>query len=139
MKGNMMGCDIHLVLECKFDGDSSWTGVWSSDRMPGSRTLAANRDYGLFSRFAVRGPSGGPVIYPRNIPRDVSELSWKLYMLAPTDHHSASHCTIEEFTSAYLAEHPASDAVREKYASYDLFGVFGEDGEEYRLVFWFDN
>ena len=135
-----MGCDIHIVMECKWDGDSSWTGAWSSDCMAGGRPLAASRDYGLFSRFGVRGPSDKPTIYPRNIPRDVSDLAWKLYMDAPTDHHSASHCSLEEFCSAYLGENPESKTVRKEFAAYDLFGVFsGDDRRQYRLVFWFDN
>ena len=138
----MMGCDIHMVLEGKFPGDSDWVGIVAYDRLPGSRLKFSQRDYGLFQRFGVRGyREDVATIYPRNLPRDVSPLAWRMYMLCPTDYHSASHCTLREFADAWRAENPDDATVRSEHVIYDLFGLWeGEEGEpEYRLVFWFDN
>lgn len=135
----MMGCDIHIVMERR-EG-SEWVGIWSSDVGPrkDGRALIARRDYGFFSRFAVRG-STGDVIYPRNIPKDVSRLAWLQYMKAPTDNHSASHASIEEFCDAWMAANSEHPGVRPEFAPYDLLGLFGDEDEgEHRVVFWFDN
>lgn len=136
-----MGCDIHIVLERRYPGDNDWHGVWCSDIGPNRSARIARRDYAFFSRFGVRGrPEDGHIIYPRNLPRDVSRLSWLQFMRAPTDFHSASHATLKEFCDAWIAENPTDENVRPAHAAYDLFGLFGDDGEgEHRVVFWFDN
>jgi len=139
-----MGCDIHIVLERRKRDSGEWIGQWCSDNLPDrwGRPKCARRDYGLFSRFGVRGPrDDGNAIYPRNIPEDVSRLAWSLYMLSPTDHHSASYCSLEEFIEAWRAENPNDAEVRKDWAHYDLFGVDLDwpENAEYRLVFWFDN
>lgn len=136
-----MGCDIHIVLERK-QVDTEWYGVWSSDIGPGRRAKIAQRDYGFFARFGVRGrpEDGSSVIYPRNLPRDVSRLSWLQYMRCPTDYHSASHATLAEFCGAWASENPNDPDVRQDHAIYDLLGIGGEEDEgEHRVVFWFDN
>ena len=137
-----MGCDIHIVAERRKAKSAEWIGIWTTDTMPGkARPLFAQRDYGLFQRFGVRGRSeSGKVIYPRNIPEDVSRLAWTQYMRCPEDHHSASHCTPQEFADAWLAENPNAEGIRADHAVYDLLGIDSyPDGFEYRLVFWFDN
>lgn len=136
-----MGCGIHIILERRYP-DSEWVGVWSSDVGPGKlRAKIARRDYGFFQRFGVRGYRDDvTAIYPRNLPRDVSRFSWLQYMLCPTDYHSASHATLDEFCAAWLAENPNDAEVRAEHATYDLFGIFGDEDEgEHRVVFWFDN
>jgi hypothetical protein len=135
-----MGCDIHIVLERRH-GDE-WLGIWSSDCGPrkDGRALVARRNYAFFAKLGVRGASGTTKIWPRNVPVDVSRLAWLQYMKAPTDYHSASYATIDEFCSAWLEANPDSDQVRPQHASYDLLGFFGDEDEgEHRLVFWFDN
>ena len=137
-----MGCDIHMVLEAKFPGDNDWVGMVAYDHLPGQRPKISDRDYGVFQRFGVRGRTeGAKVIYPRNLPRDVSSLAWKMYMCCPEDYHSVSHCTLREFADAWLAENPNDETVRAEHAIWDLFGVSDVDADapEYRLVFWFDN
>lgn len=128
-----------MVLERREAGDIDWVGVWFSDRLPVTPRFLL-RDYGLFQKFGVRGHTESGVIYPRNLPRDVSRLAWISYMRCPTDYHSASHCTIEEFCNAYMEANPNDKDVRPEHAAYDIFRLWveGED-EEYRLVFWFDN
>lgn len=130
-----MGCDIHLVVERRRQGEK-WIGIFSSDNAPG-RPKIAQRDYDFFSKIAnVRG-SGGR--YPRNVPKDISDLAWDEYMASPTDHHSASHETLAEFCDVYLSVNPS--AARKEFAAFDLFGLDPSYPEncEYRVVFWFDN
>lgn len=138
-----MGCDIHIVLERKRKGTDQWIGEFSSDNhnVVGRNLKADRRDYGFFGRLAhVRhSPTSGPSFYPRNLPRDVSALAWDQYMTAPTDHHSASYLSIDEFCTAYLAENPEDPDVRPNHVAYDLLGVDSDTGCEYRVVFWFDN
>lgn len=144
-----MGCDIHIVLERR-DPGSEWIGLWCSDTFPGGRPKIAQRDYAFFGEVAqvrCRSETGK---YPRNIPRDVSRLAWMEYMDAPTDHHSASHMTISEFTDAWFRaneKHPAviadKNLPRREFAAYDLLGLsaYGDPDckSEFRVVFWFDN
>lgn len=138
-----MGCDIHIVLERRKAGNAEWIGVWASDHLPGKqgRPRFAQRDYGFFSRFGVRRSyeETRPVIYPRNIPEDVSRLAWTEYMSAPTDHHSASYATPQEFVGMWLAENQDSEDVRPEHALWDLLRLDTGFGCEHRLVFWFDN
>jgi hypothetical protein len=137
-----MGCDIHIVLERRKAGSQEWVGVWASDRLPGKsgRPHFAQRDYGLFSRFGVRGHrDDGKVIYPRNIPEDVSRLAWAEYMRAPTDYHSPSHLTPQEFADAWLAENPNNTEVRPEFVLWDLLNLDTDYEGDHRLVIWFDN
>lgn len=127
-----MGCDIHTVIEQKVDG--RWIGVSASDRMKG-RPIYAQRDYAFFGQIANVRERGAH--YPRNLPRDVSELAWHLYMEAPTDHHSASHMPLDQFCEIHNQENPKDS--RTEYAVEDLTGIYSEKGEMYRVVFWFDN
>lgn len=137
-----MGCDIHMVLERR-QRDAEWVGIWSSDVTPGEkgRVKVGRRDYAFFSEVAqVRGssPTGH---YPRNLPIDVSRLAWLQYMSAPTDHHSPSHLSLEEFIAAWLRANDGDSEVRANFAAHDLFSIDAEwpEGCEYRVVFWFDN
>ena len=139
-----MGCDIHIVLERRREGSDRWIGEFTSDNFKcvGKNLEARNRDYGFFHRIAgVRGWGDNDKVdhYPKNLPRDVSDLAWDQYMTRPTDYHTPSHLTAEEFTAAYLAENPNSQTIRNDYAAYDLLGIDPDDKCEYRVVFWFDN
>ena len=127
-----MGCDIHTVIEEKVDG--KWIGVVASDRLP-KRPVYAQRDYHFFSAIAnVRGEGEN---YPQNIPKDVSEAAWHLYMRCPTDHHSASYMDIDKFCSIHNKVRP--DNSRTEYAVEDLTGLWPDEDGPFRVVFWFDN
>lgn len=133
-----MGCDIHIVIEEKV-GDK-WIGIVATDRLK-DRPIYAMRDYGFFAEIAnVRGRGGH---YPKNLPRDVSELAWHLYMRCPTDHHSASHMTIEKFCEIHNSLNPSKS--RREHATWDLMGLWpaaeieDEGASPFRVVFWFDN
>lgn len=133
-----MGCDIHIVLERR-EPDSEWVGIWLSDALPGNRPPIAERDYDFFAEVAaVRGRTDTSV-YPRNLPKDVSRLAWLSYLRAPSDHHSVSHMSVADFVAAWLRAHPDDRSVRREWAVYDLLRVNGDDDQEWRVVFWFDN
>ena len=126
-----MGCDIHTVIEENVDG--RWIGVCASDRMK-VRPVYAQRDYSFFGSIAnVRGSGSN---YPQNLPRDVSDLAWHLYMRSPTDHHSVSHMSLDKFCDIHNAGRPNES--RAEYAVEDLTGIYKDEGE-HRIVFWFDN
>lgn len=127
-----MGCDIHVVIEENLDG--RWIGLTASDRQR-DRPKYAERDYDFFAEIA--NVHGNGRYYPKNLPRDVSELAWHMYMQSPTDHHSASHMDIESFCAAHHRLNPNQS--RAEHVVYDLTGLCMDEGEEYRVVFWFDN
>lgn len=148
-----MGCDIHIVVERRRKGRPNWVGLYSSDAawpVIHKNMIAARRDYGFFACLAgVRGeaPEGVTKMYPRNLPEDMSELTREQFWRCPTDYHSASYATPAEFCRQWLAANSARDAhfqqkdVRPDHVAYDLLGVdpADEDGDEFRVVFWFDN
>lgn len=132
-----MGCDIHIVLERRRRPGEPWVGLYATDKLPGGHPEIARRDYDFFGAVArVRRQPEGFSNYPQNVPEDVSQLAWQLYMRSPTDHHSASHMTAAEFCAIHHKVNP--QASREEWAASDLLGVDGDDGE-HRVVFWFDN
>lgn len=135
-----MGCDIHIVLERRTSGKpwEDWIGVMATDYHPGARLPVAQRDYNFFAEVAnVRGETSDFRNYPRNLPADVSRLAWQQYMKAPTDYHSPSHMPLDEFCATYVKINP--EKARAEHAAYDLFGVYGDEGFDYRVCFWFDN
>lgn len=127
-----MGCDIHTVIEKKVG--HRWIGVAASDFMK-NRPAYAQRDYAFFGEIAnVRGQGGH---YPQNVPEDVSDLAWHLYMQHPTDHHSPSHMMLEDFCETHNRLNPKES--RAEYAVFDLTGIWPDEGQKFRIVFWFDN
>ena len=148
-----MGCDIHIVVERRRKGRPNWVGIYSSDAaypIIRKNMLAARRDYAFFACVAgVRGeaPDGVKKLYQRNLPEDMSELTREQFWRCPTDYHSASYATPQEFCQQWIAangtreEHFRSKEVRPDYAVYDLLGIDStdDDGDEFRVVFWFDN
>lgn len=135
-----MGCDIHIVMERREASSAEWVGLWASDDLPGGRPKIARRDYDFFSRLGVRNSGNGSVaIYPRNIPKDVSRLAWLKYMGAPTDHHSVSYATVEEFLKIYVEVNSDDGSFRNDLAAWDLLCLDSDFEGDHRLVFWFDN
>jgi hypothetical protein len=135
-----MGCDIHIVVERRKSErpTDEWIGFIATDYHPGCRLPVAARDYNFFAEVAnVRGNTSTHKNYPRNLPEDVSDLAWQQYMRAPTDYHSPSNMPLDEFCENYVKINP--EKARAEHTSYDLFGIYGDEGFEYRVVFWFDN
>lgn len=133
-----MGCDIHLVLEKKWQGQ--WVGV-PMKRCP--RT----RNYKLFGLLAgVRGD--GPD--PRGVPEDASPLARMEIERWDCDGHSHSWRSLQGYVRACLAGEydpeqmldPNDPRTQDPY--YHYFGLEVADGydghiDDYRVVFWFDN
>ena len=151
-----MSCDIHLVLEQKHKG--KWIGLrevnhtFEFRKNPESGEWkqhyvfcnARRRNYHLFASLAgVRG--AGPAA--KGIPEDASELSQMMFEHWGSDGHSHSYCTLNEYIAALAGteENPAevflgADHPAVKYPLLYYFGMYEpEDGEEFRVVFCFDN
>lgn len=158
-----MGCDIHIVLERKFD--ELWVGVrelgytcgqsYRSSAGPMPVGFICNklsaRDYEFFFALAgVRGdedqPGGGT---PRGLPGDCSTLS--LALLDSIDLHSHSHTSLTELipiiqrckvghpvamqVAAKLLNAPPSDIVADWIGE----SIEVEDYPNWRIVYAFDN
>jgi hypothetical protein len=133
-----MGCDIHLVLEKKWN--DRWVGVTDFPYIPVQVYGGApdykvvrgyphydvrHRDYDLFARLAgVRGR--GPE--PLGIPDDASDLARMEIEGWDSDGHSHSYCSLQEFVQAKLAcDAPekmlVEDDPRTQDPYYHYFGV----------------
>jgi hypothetical protein len=154
-----MGCDIHAVLERKF-GDK-WIGIevlrhryafifndeegaYENDHLRYIGCKAIDRNYALFAALAgVRGE--GPEA--KGLPNSAPELSRALLFEYDDDLHSHSWCSLSEYIEKLLATmtNPAEVFLREDHpALKDPYKFFFcmytlEEGEEYRVVFAFDN
>ncbi len=104
--------------------------------------VVAQRDYSFFAELAsVRGSSHRNN-YPRNLPVDMSTLTKRMFWQAPTDYHSASFMSVDEFSECWMRVNKNSDrGIRSEFIGYDLLGIDHEDENkfEHRIVFWFDN
>lgn len=144
-----MGCDIHVVIEKKF-GDK-WIGMElcrSINVYRGSDReyiwhRGRSRNYELFAKLAgVRGD--GPE--PKGLPEDASELALAVLPPDDSDLHSHSWCPMHEYIEHLLAteDEPAKVLLTESVQLKDPYGYYfwmyaPEEGEEYRVVFAFDN
>ena len=100
-----MGCDIHLVVECRPKAGGKWIGLYSSHApIPFDRLLAMQRDYAFFGEIAeVRGTSSRELA-PKGLPDDASDLTTHLFDRAVAgEYHAASHLTADEFLDCWLA------------------------------------
>lgn len=154
-----MGCDIHVVLEEKYNGE--WVGVHAcpyilrvtknDDRGEYVGWQAKARNYDLFARLAgVRGE--GPA--PLGLPEDASALAKMEARKWGGDGHSHSYCSVREFTQKEMQTRQSeyiTQAIRKKFLTGDdgvrrrameLFGIEEDidgDLDRFRVVFWFDN
>ena len=139
-----MGCDVHLHVEIKVEGE------WRHYNHP-----KVDRNYNLFSRMASVRNHGDiePISLPRGLPEDVTFTTGLDVAHRGTDGHSHSY-----LDSAEIAE-LQEWAVSQEWGSgafwfADTFGfLFGNllEGfarypderlgflEDVRFVFWFDN
>lgn len=140
-----MGCDIHVHVELKVDGQ------WEHYAQ-----LRPSRSYRTFARMAgVRGTEK-PIALPRGLPDDITKMtrrdaefwgdnghdhSWldcaEIRQLIDWFHEHVAHKLGEEFT-------PWSYLGLEDWLGCYLYGnaldnIERARAEDIRLVFWFDN
>jgi hypothetical protein len=138
-----MGCDIHGHFEIKV------RGRWLHYNMP-----RIERNYRLFGRMAgVRGDEK-PIVEPRGLPKDMSEITKLEYEWWGVDAHTSSWFNAEEI--AEIIEYHESlvePSQRYKIAHEEWFYLDGngwdgflkyrkdypEEIEDIRFIFWFDN
>lgn len=134
-----MGCDIHFIKEKKING--VWTGVYYSDEAIGDRPKVSQRSYPFFTELAgVRGESKTSH-EPRGIPDDASASTNLIY--AEDGDHTPSWLSAKEFVEAYDRAYTNNPMwlkwYRPENLLYDILSIWGDEGEDYRIVFWFDN
>jgi hypothetical protein len=148
-----MGCDIHLILECKND-DGKWVGInnfnYISNHALGDPKdsgswyfwTVRSRNYELFGKLAgVRRQSlEGPK--PRGIPADASELARMEIDHFGGDGHSHSWGLLSEIGGYFLAMYWPNQMLEEHRHEriQELFGIQHEGPlDNFRLVYFFDN
>lgn len=136
-----MGCDIHLHIEIKIDGQ------WHHYACP-----KINRNYDLFSLMAgVRGNLIA-ISEPKGLPDDISnitKINYNTYWSG--DAHSKSYLNSDELVmlSTSINDHLKLDLEHDILGCY-LFGdsfdgfklyrkIYPKELEDVRFVFWFDN
>ena len=142
-----MGCDIHVHIEYKINGE------WHHYAAP-----SVERWYDLFSIMAgVRGQFD-PIVPPRGVPHDATFFTKWEYEYCGTDAHNASYLIDDEIIQlekwitkqslqsdrfidmehtvfhTYIAGHSLTAFLKYDDAEYAPAGT-----ESVRIVFWFDN
>ena len=144
-----MGCDIHAIIERQIDG--KWVCISTikhhharvrreTDATGFSSPAALSRNYDRFAALAgVRGD--GPS--SRGLPEDVSDTGRALADDCGVDGHSHSWLPLKEAVKIFTdTEHWGElkpDNWARLYPSNYFFDIDGEDTDQHRLVFWFDN
>lgn len=156
-----MGCDIHIVVERKWDGrwvglrtdQGSVRGGYNGEETDWVYPDVGKRDYDFFARLA--GVRGDREVKTFGIPGDASDLSLMLLAQWEGDGHSFSYLPLKEFAERWCAEDEAFIAARAverlegkdrayarllDRASIGTFDLYDDmDVEDFRVVFWFDN
>jgi hypothetical protein len=140
-----MGCDIHFHIEVKING------VWQHYGAP---DIA--RNYELFNVLAgVRG-SGKPIVSPKGLPDDASDITKIDYAKWGRDAHTPSWLNYKEIVKLenWLMKKKKENSEEFSYEYFDLeysilksylfgnaFTSYKEHSEieDVRFVFWFDN
>jgi len=129
-----MGCDIEVVLEKKFEG--KWVGCRTFENLPirynDNIATVTTRNYRRFARLAgVRGD--GPK--PLGLPEDMSDLT---RMLVSDIFYCFSYMDLIDANDIFFQTEsgPLSPASPGKYLR-SMFGVYKDEVERYRIVFWF--
>lgn len=135
-----MGCDIHLVLECKYE--NKWVGIntfqYHTDRDgKSSFPIIRERNYKRFAMLAgVRGDGPSPL----GMPKDASELTKLMYNILDTDGHSHSYMATDKFIEiAVETEYNNLNGFCKKYPLSAYLNLENLTDLDYRVVFWFDN
>lgn len=160
-----MGCDIHIVLEKRYDvkGEKHWVGVrrynymnksilgheFDKDGWPMIGYRIKSRNYDFFNELCgVRGGSSSFGYTPRGLPDDASHLS-HAELGDDIDLHSHSWLSMDELRPV-LAKCFAPQLVKLRFNGEqadplrvliedDIGDDGGNEAENWRLVFAFDN
>lgn len=156
-----MGCDIHLFVEHKKENSpywECWGGEFSNRNYVVFAQLAGVRGGGI-DPISVRGVledscwqvkdnyllsvTNEPALleYERYVSKEVAQRwvsegasRWfNSKQITNPDWHSASWCTLEEFTQRVSGISGYYDAIIAACKS------INQDGDQVRLVYWFDN
>lgn len=161
-----MGCDIHIILECKHH--DTWVGVTQMGYLPEhairvtptrDRTVAnyrlKERDYEFFWRLAGVRSGEGPGGIPRGYPENASSLS-DLLIGEDSDLHSHSWTSLRELIPILMVckeDMPINEVVAHRLGSdkdaqvalelkvaRDWIGDDVDDAfDNWRIVYAFDN
>ncbi len=149
-EGDPMGCDIHLYNEKKVNGkwitaDANW-GIQYPEEDPTPdvpyEERYSGRDYDLFGYLANVRKDSEYAIDPRGLPEDVCLLVKTRSDQWDCDGHSHSYLTFTELQelATHLLLDPPPDSHWTMRSLQEIMGHFaGMDGEDHRIVFWFDN
>lgn len=140
-----MGCDIHMHIEVKLNGE------WHHYGSPNTP-----RAYRLFEIMAgVRGDDGKAVSLPKGMPSDPSAMTNLCFDYDGADGHSHSWLSRDEIKEVYrrwdvlIKESDVPNSRWEMDLDHNYFGYafsnswegnsFPKGVEDVRFVFWFDN
>jgi hypothetical protein len=134
-----MGCDIHIVLECKWGDkwvgtqlgylskkalDYTWEKYWEDDSVTAVKYdkpkyvkyLIGRRNYGFFNSLCgVRGQGSEFGYTDRGLPDDASDMSEMLLSEDDPDLHSHSWLTIRELVPCLAAHWGTEGKKPEEY------------------------
>jgi hypothetical protein len=156
-----MGCDIHIVVERKWEG--RWVGLrtdqgfgrggYNGEETDWVYPDIGQRNYAFFARLA--GVRGDKYVETFGIPGDASDLTLMMTDRWGSDGHSFSYLPLKEFAERWCAKDEAFittmaaerlDGKDRAYArlldraSIGMFDPYDDmDVEDFRVVFWFDN
>lgn len=169
-----MGCDIHMYTEKKvdtIDGHYAWfccdSFMYDEAYLCGYKQknnlvhvpIYSARNYGLFGILAnVRNNEYEPVVAPRGLPNDVSDVIKEAAIDWGNDGHTHTWLTANEVFQYYKKnknnEHvkccmkPLVKAIKKKMCNeYRIYtndkeikkNELKKHGDDFRIVFWFDN
>jgi hypothetical protein len=127
-----MGTDIHAYLEVQIDGR------WVCHSQP-----RIKRNYELFGRIAGIG-GAAPIIEPRGLPSDISEITRIEYEHDGADAHTPGWLSRSEMEQiADLAPDLSGLGLFGYVTGNPPWGIPGDGHpaqyQDARLIFWFDN
>lgn len=129
-----MGCDIHAYLESKPKGNKKWQR---------SEHIDLPRHYAAFAFLAdVRNYESVP--YPfeeKGLPDDLAEFTASEWDIWDCDAHSMSYLNLEELREVFkrYSEYYKKEICDSYSSLIPKMEQLEADGNDCRLVFWFDN
>jgi hypothetical protein len=147
-----MGCDIHMYSEAKIN--DKWTSLdgpletedehtenaWVQISRP---LLYRNRNYWFFGLLAGVRTEYSYSFQPRGLPADASPETKACSVQWDGDAHTHSYLDMDELVqkrTALLLEGSDAHIANHIINLTEIINAFkGVDGDDHRIVFWFDN